>query len=333
MKGYAIDENIDLSKLPSKLKADAPEPQPKKGQVIVEVYSAACNYFDILQCAGKYQIKKPFPYVPGTEIAGVIAKDSPIPEGCSYQPGDRVFGASDGSYAERVRADYMQLLPIPEGMSMDQASSLFITWPTSYAALVFRANVQEGETVLVHAGAGGVGLAAIQLAKALGAGKVIATAGSEEKLKVCKEVGGADEVINYRDKNWPQLIKELTDGNGVDIVYDPVGLLVPSLKCIAWNGRLVVVGFAAGDIEKVPANLVLLKNCSITGVFWGQYAVKEMGRVIECWSALLEMFAEKKVQPTIYNKQYKGLESLAEALQDLSQRKTWGKAVVRVRDE
>lgn len=152
------------------------------------------------------QIKKPFPYVPGTEIAGVIAADSPIPEGCDLKPGDRVFGASNGSYAEYVTADFIQLMPIPEGLGMDEASSLFITWPTSYAALVFRANLQEGETVLVHAGAGGVGLAAIQIAKAMGA-TVIATAGSEEKLKICKEVGGADEVVNYRDQKWPQKIK------------------------------------------------------------------------------------------------------------------------------
>lgn len=176
---------------------------------------------------------------------------------------------------------------IPDGLGMDEASSLFITWPTSYAALVFRANVQEGETVLVHAGAGGVGLAAIQIAKALGA-TVIATAGSEEKMKVCKEVGGADEVVNYRDEKWPQKIKgewrervrdvetmchaglltkpwtacahtEMTDGAGVDVVYDPVGMILPSLKCIAWNGRIIVVGFAAGNIEKIPANLILLK--------------------------------------------------------------------------
>lgn len=234
MKGYLVDEDIPLDRLSSKLRSDAPEPKAKDTEVIVDVYSSALNFFDILQVAGKYQIKKPFPYVPGTEIAGVIAKDSPIPEGCSFKPGDRVFGAGNGSYAEKVSeggrvckaddccgrlmlhtcslvplqvpADHFQLLPVPAGMNFDEASSLFITYPTSYAALVFRAHVQEGETVLVHAGAGGVGLAAIQIAKALGA-VVIATAGSDEKLKVCKEVGGADHVINYRDPKWPQKVK------------------------------------------------------------------------------------------------------------------------------
>lgn len=206
MKGYLIDEDIPLTSLAKKLSTSASPPKPKENEVVIDVYSAALNFFDVLQVAGKYQIKKPFPYVPGTEIAGVVAKDSPIPEGCDLKPGDRVFGAANGSYAEQVCADFLQLMPVPSGMSMDEASSLFITYPTSYAALVFRANVQEGETVLVHAGAGGVGLAAIQIAKALGA-HVIATAGSEEKLKVCKEVGGADEVINYRDDKWPQKVK------------------------------------------------------------------------------------------------------------------------------
>lgn len=135
----------------------------------------------------------------------MIAKDSPIPDGCDLKPGDRVFGAANGSYADRVTADYVQLMPIPDGMSFDEASSLFITYPTSYAALVFRANLKEGETVLVHAGAGGVGLAAIQIAKALGA-TVIGTAGSEEKLRVCKEIGGADEIVNYCDEKWPQKV-------------------------------------------------------------------------------------------------------------------------------
>lgn len=206
MKGYSIDEDIPLSKLSTKLQKDAPAPKPKDNEVLIDVYSAALNFFDVLQLAGKYQIKKPFPYVPGTEVAGVISANSPIPEGCDLKPGDRVFGAANGSYAEQVAADFVQLMPVPKGMNMDEASSLFITYPTSYAALVFRGNVQEGETVLVHAGAGGVGLAAIQIAKALGA-TVIATAGSDDKLKVCKEVGGADEVVNYRDPKWPQKVK------------------------------------------------------------------------------------------------------------------------------
>ncbi|CAO1636344.1 unnamed protein product [Parajaminaea phylloscopi] len=332
MKGYVIDEDIPLTKLSTKLRSDAPEPKPDANQVVIEVHSAALNFFDVLQLAGKYQVKKPFPYTLGVEVAGVVAKDSPIPDGCDLKPGDRVFGAANGSYADRVAADFVSLLPIPSGMNFDEASSLFITYPTSYAALVFRANLQAGETVLVHAGAGGVGLAAIQIAKALGA-TVIATAGSDEKLRVCKEVGGADEVVNYRDEKWPQKVKELTGGNGVDVVYDPVGLLNPSLKCIAWNGRLVVIGFAAGTIEKIPANLILLKNCSVTGLFWGAYSKNELDKIPEAWNSLLELFAQKKIKPTVFEKIYQGLESLPEGLKDLAERKTWGKAVVRVRSE
>lgn len=220
MRAYTIDSYLkDVTKeLPGRLNEKASEPAPKKNEVVVEVHAASLNFFDILQLQGKYQTQPPFPWVPGFEFAGVIAKDSPIPKSCSLQPGDRVFGGAQGAYAERVAADWRQLIEIPEGLSYEQASGLFITYPTSYLALAIRGQVQEGEWVLVHAGAGGVGLAAIQIAKALGA-KVIATAGSEEKLKVCKEVGGADHAVNYRDeKQWQKQVKDITGGKGVDVV-------------------------------------------------------------------------------------------------------------------
>lgn len=173
----------------------------------MDIYSSALNFFDILQIAGKYQIKKEHPFVLGSEFAGVISASSPIPEGCDWIPGKtRVFGMANGCYAEQASADWNNLRKIPDGISFEQACGLFVTWPTSYAALKFRANVQPGEWVLVHAGAGGVGLCAIQIAKAMGA-KVIATAGSADKLKVCKEVGGADAGVNYRDKDWQQQVK------------------------------------------------------------------------------------------------------------------------------
>ncbi|KAK0529090.1 hypothetical protein OC834_000453 [Tilletia horrida] len=358
MRAFVIDKNTELAELASKLRDDAPEPQASKNEVLVDVYAAGANFFDILQCAGKYQVKPPHPFVPGAELAGIISANSPIPPGCPYEPGTRVFGAAQGSYGERVKVDWQQLVEVPEGMSLEEAATLFITWPTSYAALKFRADIQPGEWLLVHAAAGGVGLAAVQLGKKMGA-KVIATAGSAEKLDICKRLGGADEVLNYRDKDWAQKVKgeqvfeyqfvesvvhrlivgpwdafaEITGGKGADVVYDPVGLINASLKCIAWNGRIIVVGFAAGQIEKVPANLLLLKNCAVTGVHWGRYIREEPDKAFETWGALLDWFGSGEIKPVIFDPIYEGLESVPRALGDLAQRKTWGKAVVRIRKE
>ncbi|CAD6884020.1 unnamed protein product [Tilletia controversa] len=332
MRAFVIDKNTELDQLQSKLRDDAPEPVPGKNEVLVDVYAAGANFFDILQAAGKYQVKPPHPFVPGAELAGIIAPNSPIPDGCPYEPGTRVFGAAQGSYGERVKADWQQLVQVPDEMSLEEAATLFITWPTSYAALRYRANIQPGEWLLVHAGAGGVGLAAVQLGKRMGA-KVIATAGSEEKLDVCKRLGGADYAVNYRDKDWAKKVKEITGGKGADVVYDPVGLINASLKCIAWNGRIVVVGFAAGEIEKIPANLLLLKNCAVTGVHWGRYIREEPDKVYETWGTLLDWFSSGEIKPIIFNPIYQGLESVPKALSDLAQRKTWGKAVVSIKKE
>ncbi|KAN0066328.1 hypothetical protein ACQY0O_000422 [Thecaphora frezii] len=335
MRAFYLQNDIDPSELPSTLSPSVPEPRcdPNSSQVLVDVYSSALNFFDILTVQGKYQIKTPHPFVPGVEMAGVISKDSPIPEGCDFVPGKtRVFGAVQGAYGEKAKADFWQLMVVPDGMSLDEAAGLFVTWPTSYAALKFRANVQPGEWVLVHAGAGGVGLCAIQIAKAMGA-KVIATAGTPDKLKVCKDVGGADYAISYRDNDWQKQVKEITSGHGVDVVYDPVGMLIPSLKVIAWNGRLIVIGFAAGNIEKIPANLILLKNVAVTGCFWGAYSKNEVDRIPETWQALMDLFAQKKIRPTVFEHIYEGLESMPQGLKDLADRKTWGKAIVRIRPD
>ncbi|PWN54307.1 NAD(P)-binding protein [Violaceomyces palustris] len=333
MKAFYLHRDIKPEELPSTLTNDAPPPicEPGSSEVLIDVYSAALNFFDILAIQGKYQVKYPHPYVPGVELAGVISKNSPIPEGCDFIPGKtRVFGAAQGAYGEQAKADCWQLMEVPEGMSFEEASGLFVTWPTSYAALKFRADLQPDEWVLVHAGAGGVGLCAIQIAKAMGA-KVIATAGTPDKLRVCKDIGGADYAINYRDKDWQQQVKDITDGHGVDVVYDPVGLIIPSLKVIAWNGRIIVVGFVAGSIEKIPANLILLKNVAVTGVHWGAYSRNEPDKIPETWIALMELFASKRIKPTVFERIYEGLESVPEGLNDLASRKTWGKAVVRVR--
>lgn len=220
---------------------------------------------------------------------------------------------------------------MPSNISFEQAAGIYVTIPTSYEGLVGRANTQPGEWVLVHAAAGGVGIAAVQVAKALGA-RVIAAAGSEEKRQIAKKCG-ADYAIDYNAPGWQDEVKKITDGHGVDVVYDPVGLLVPSLKCIAWNGRLIVVGFAAGTIEKIPANLVLLKNVSIVGLHWGATALKDPKRYFEVIDEVMKMISSGRLIPQVYDPVYEGLEQVTTGLKDLEDRKTWGKAVVRVRHD
>jgi NADPH2:quinone reductase len=250
-----------------------------------------------------------------------------------YAVGDRVFGASQGGYATKVCAREETLKPIPKGWSFFEAAGLFVTAPTSYGALVTRANVKAGDFVLVHAAAGGVGLAAVQIAKAFGA-TVIATAGTQHKLDVAKSFG-ADYGINYTDPTWPDQVKKLTPENrGVDIVFDPVGLIDKSTKCIRWNGRLLVIGFAAGAIEKVAMNKVLLKNISIVGLHWGAYATNEPEAIGPVWDGLFKLMEEGKFRGTVFtDREFVGLESVPDALESLGSRGTWGKVVVKVPQE
>jgi len=329
MRAFVIIEYAHPSKVP--VKQDAPEPKPLKDQVIVDVYSAGMNFFDILQAQGKYQNQPPFPFVLGSELAGRIASDSPIPAGCPFKPGDRVFGASQGAYAEKVAANWRLLQPLPLNMTYDQGAGLYVTWPTSYEALVGRAELKPGEWVLVTASAGGVGIAACQLAKALGA-KVIAAASTQEKLSVSVKYGGADHAVDYTKPDWQKEVMKITAGKGVDVIYDPVGMIRDCLKCIAWKGRAIVVGFAGGQIEKLPLNLVLLKNVSVVGIHWGAYQIKEREHVPTVWKALLDLFASGRVKPVVYTEVWP-LESTADGLAALEKRKTWGKAVVRIRQD
>ena len=220
---------------------------------------------------------------------------------------------------------------MPEGYGLFDAAGLFSTMPTSYAALVTRAKIKANDWVLVHAAAGGVGLAAVQIAKAFGA-KVIATAGTEKKLEVAKAFG-ADYGINYRDANWPEQVKKIAP-KGVDIVYDPVGLIDKSMKCIGWNGRLVVIGFVGGQIESIRTNKILLKNISVMGLHWGAYKANEPQEIEAVWEGLFELFQRKKVRGTNYtDREYVGLESVPQALHDLGARDTWGKVVIKVPQE
>ncbi|KAI8897291.1 hypothetical protein BC833DRAFT_527256 [Globomyces pollinis-pini] len=295
--------------------------------IVIKVIATAANFFDILQIQGKYQTQPPFPWIAGYEFAGIVTK---APIGSNYKVGDRVFGGSQGSYAEFITVDAKNppLLPIPKGFSFEEASTLFITAPTSYLAIFLRAKVQKGETVLVHAGAGGVGLMAVQMAKAAGA-FVIATASTQEKLDVCKHFG-ADVAINYATTDWIKEVKTITKGKGCDVIYDPVGLIDSSLKVIKFEGRILVVGFAAGKIEKIAMNKLLLKQCSIMGVFWGGNTINKPETVSQVWKGILGLIEKGQLKATVFRKVFDGLENVPEALMALGGRDTWGKVVIRV---
>ncbi|KAJ2840874.1 hypothetical protein FBU31_000015 [Coemansia sp. 'formosensis'] len=306
--------------------SDIPVPTTKDGELLVKVDSAGANFFDVLMIAGKYQIKPPFPFTLGAEFAGTIVRASP--NDSRFAVGDRVFGSNViGAYAEYIAVPSVQCFPIPPAFSFEQAAGIYIMYPTSYAGLVLKAKVQAGDWVLVHAAAGGVGIAAVQIAKALGA-RVIAATGSSAKFDVCRQQG-ADHCINYHDADWADQVLRLTDGKGADVVYDPVGKVEESLKCVAWNGRIVVVGFAAGSIEKVATNRVLLKNVAVTGVYWGAYALNEPERIPEVWDAVFKLAEDGLIRPVIFQPIFYGLDQVKDALKAIAQRETYGKAIVK----
>jgi NADPH:quinone reductase len=288
------------------------------------------------------------------EFAGVVAATPSASSGGrhAYRVGDRVFGAAQGAYAEVIAVPEGGLRRVPEGWSFQDAAGLMVTAPTSYAALVFRAQVQKGkgvyirpttprdltnpfpplpgEYVLIHASAGGVGLAAIQVAKSLGA-TVIATASTPAKLRIAR-LYGADHTLLSTSPTWPASAKALTPSSrGVDVVFDPVGLLNPSLTCVAWNARLLVIGFASGTIEKIAANRLLLKNVSLVGVFWGRFTKEEPETVEKVWKGLFELIEKGSFRPMVWvEREFVGLEKVGEALKALGGRETWGKVVVKV---
>ncbi len=306
--------------------SEVPEPSPGPGTLSVEVRAAGCNFFDILMIQGKYQVKPPFPFTPGAEIAGVVREVGPGVEG--FAPGDRVFASAGlGGFAEVAVVPARGAYALPDGMSFEEGAAFPIIYPTSYAALVFRAALERGETLLVHAAAGGVGIAAVQIGKALGA-RVLATAGGAEKCEVARREG-ADEVIDYREEDFVARVKELTDGRGADVIYDSVGgdVFDGSMKCIAWNGRLLVIGFAGGRIPEVRANRILLKNISVVGLHWGAHVSHEPEKIDRTFAGLFDLYREGKVRPVIF-KTY-ALEELPAALEALGGRVTYGKVIVR----
>jgi NADPH2:quinone reductase len=286
--------------LPDKLElvSDWPEPEAGKGQVVIGIKAAGLNFPDVLIIQGKYQFQPELPFVPGGECAGEVLA---VGEGVErYKVGDKVIAMTgSGCFCEKIAVDQHALMPMPEGLDFTQAAGVAMTYFTSYHALKQRANLQPGETLLVLGAAGGVGSTAVELGKMMGA-RVIAAASSEEKLAMCREIG-ADETINYSEQDLKNAVKELTGGKGVDVVYDPVGgeYAEPALRGMAWNGRYLVIGFAAGDIPKVPLNLALLKGCSIVGVFWGRFIGEETAVHLQNIEELWSKFAEGKLKPAI----------------------------------
>jgi len=307
--------------------SDIPLPEPGNGQVRVRVHAAGVNFPDTLIIQNLYQFKPALPFSPGGEAAGVV---DAVGEGVSdVAIGDRVVAMTGhGCFAEQVIANRDQIVPIPGDMPFDVASGFTMTYGTSHHALKQRARLQPGETLLVLGAAGGVGLTAVELGKVMGA-KVIAAASSDEKLALCREYG-ADETINYATEDLKDRIKVLTGGRGVDVIYDPVGdrYAEPAFRGIAWNGRYLVVGFAAGAIPSLPLNLPLIKGASIVGVFWGAFTRAEAPLHRENMAELLEWYRAGKIRPHV--SKHFSLDEGPAAIRWMMDRKATGKVVLTV---
>jgi NADPH2:quinone reductase len=307
------------------------EPEPGPGEVVIEVEAAALNFFDILLCKGEYQERPDLPFTPGAEVSGTIVEAG---EGVDLVAGTRVLATPplpQGGYAEKVTAPADgSVFHIPDEMPTLAAAALHLAYQTAYFGLHRRAHLQEGQTVLVHAGAGGVGSAAIQVATAAGA-RVISTAGDPEKLEVCEKLG-AEVVVDYREENFVDAVKETTGGWGADVIFDPVGGEVFDLsrRCVAFEGRIVVVGFTSGSIADAPTNHLLVKNYSVVGLHWGLYNKVMPKLVAETHDALVKLYQNGEIDPLIFNTV--PFEEVPEALGLLGSRKTYGKLVTTPRD-
>ena len=322
MKALLCTEFGPLEKLTIQ---EIPKPRPGPGQVLLDVKASSLNFPDVLMAQGLYQVKPPLPFSPGTEMAGVVVETGVDVQG--VKTGDRVIAMPGwGGFAEECAVDADRLIPIPEGMDFDTGAAFLYTYETSLHALRDRGRLKAGETLLVLGAAGGVGLAAVEIGKAMGA-RVIAAASSEEKLVLCKE-RGADEAINYVSENLRGRINELTGKEGVDIVFDPVGgsHTETALRATAWGGRLLVIGFAAGDIPKIPINLALLKERSIIGVYWGESIKHDPEGHARNVKQLVEWLVAGKVKPVISERV--PLSEAAAAMKRMFNRQVKGKIVV-----
>jgi NADPH2:quinone reductase len=304
---------------------DVPDPSPGTGEALIDVHAIGCNFPDILMVQGKYQVRPPLPFSPGHEVAGVVAA---VGAGVTrVAPGQRVLALlSWGGYAERAVAPAAHVFPVPEAMPFAAAAAFGLVYQTAYAALVHRARLQPGEWLLVHGAAGGVGLAAVQVGRALGA-RVVATAGTPAKLEVARRAG-AETLIDYQQEDWVERVKAATGGAGADVVYDPVGgdVFDGSTRCLAFEGRLLVIGFAGGRIPSIAANRILLKNVSVVGVHWGLYQRRGSPLVDQWMDALWTLYARGAVEPMVYRAY--PLAEAAAALGALASRESYGKVVL-----
>ncbi|KIW78220.1 hypothetical protein Z517_08053 [Fonsecaea pedrosoi CBS 271.37] len=329
MKAIQINQYV---KTYSELRAlEVPAPTPKADQVLVTITHSALNHVDLLYCRGAHQnnhigLVKP-PFVLGLEFAGVVAS---APPACGFKAGDLVWGASVGGFAEQIAVPPSALQHLPKGWTLRDAAGVgAATVPVSYGALVRTAQVQPGQTVLVHAAAGGLGVTAVQIAHALGA-KVIGTVGSEEKAAVVRGLGVLG-VVRYDQDGWEKEVLKLTGNVGVDSVYDTVGLVGKSIRCLKFGGNIVVAGFAGlgGKMETLAMNRVLLKGVRLLGYRFGETGRRNPAENQEVWRGLNEMLQRGQIKPVIYGT-YSGLESVPGALDDLAARKVWGKAIVEI---
>jgi NADPH:quinone reductase len=305
---------------------DIPQPSPGPGEALVRIKAAALNFFDLLIIAGKYQHKPPFPFSPASEFAGVVEA---VGKGVSeVKPGDRVMGTAGwGAAREAIVIRASQLVKMPDALDFDRAAGLTVTYATTLYGLRERGALKRGETLVVLGATGGVGLAAIEIGKVIGA-RVIACASSDEKLAFARE-HGADETVNYAKDDLRGALKALGGERGVDVVYDPVGgpYAEPAVRALGWEGRYLVVGFAAGDIPKLPLNLVLLKSCDIRGVLWGAWANRDPNGQHDLMTEIVRWCAEGKLSAHVH-KAYPLAEIVA-ALKDIAERKAMGKIVLR----
>jgi NADPH2:quinone reductase len=306
---------------------DVPSPVAGPGEVVITVRAASVIFPVVLIIQNKYQVKPPLPFSPGSELSGIVKA---VGEGVTHvKPGDKVIGFTGyGAFAEEVKTHASRMIPMPDGMDFTTAAAFILTYGTSDHALQDRGALEAGETLLVLGAAGGVGIAAIEIGKALGA-RVIACASTADKLAVCRE-HGADDTIDYTSEDLRERIKEMTGGKGVDVVYDAVGgpYTEPALRSLAWRGRLLVVGFAAGEIPKIPINLTLLKGCSIVGVYWGDFTRREPLRFAERVQQLGTWFQEGKLRPHV--SEVLPLDRAPEAIARMASRQVKGKLVIGI---
>ena len=304
--------------------AEVPDPVPGPGQVLVRVLGAAANFPDVLMCRGGYQVRPPLPFTPGVELCGEVVAAGPGVTGIA--PGDRLIGgAIGGAFAELTLMNAASALHAPPGLDDAEAGAFFITYQTGWFGLHRRARLAAGETLLVHAAAGGVGSGAVQLGKAAGA-RVIGVAGGEEKAEVARLLG-ADVVIDRNTQDFVEVVKEVTEGRGADVVYDPVGgdTYARSTKCIAFEGRILIIGFAGGQIQSAALNHALVKNYSIVGLHWGLYQSKNPQLIKDCHAQLTKMVADGAIRPLVSERL--GLDEVPAGVQRLADGGTVGRVV------